>query len=120
MQAAGMAGNSTQEPTASTLSMQSTVLAMLIGLLRDLALCEAHSARRLGFQVVLPALCSLLGPSLHHEQLASQMTGIFEAAAQSSSTGAHHARLTAVGQLPYSNQYLRQSTPERKDFWGTY
>lgn len=84
-----MTGNPAEKHAASTLSTNGALLSALLGILRDSTLSEVASARRLGVQVVLPALCSLLGPSLHHEKLAAQLSDIFEAAGHSKSEGEH-------------------------------
>lgn len=89
--------SSSEQHTASTLTTHGALLGTLIGLLRDLALSEAASSRRLGVQVVLPALCSLLGPSLHHEELAAQLTEIFEAAGHFKSEGEHRRLFMLLG-----------------------
>jgi hypothetical protein len=89
MQVAGLTENAPQQPTERALAMQHALLSALISLLRDLALSAVHSERRLGFQVILPPLCSLLGSSLHHEQIACELIDIFKAAGQSSNEGMH-------------------------------
>jgi hypothetical protein len=88
MQVAAIRGNLAEDTESSTVAVQHGALGVLIDLLRDLALSTPHKSRRLGFQVVLPSICSLLGPSLIHEHFACQLTGIFEAAGQSRDTGA--------------------------------
>jgi hypothetical protein len=87
MQVASLTVNSAEMPIERALAMQHALLSALLPFLRDLSLSKLQSERQLGFQVTLPALCSLLGPSLHHEQLARQLIDILSAAGQSSDEG---------------------------------
>ena len=88
VQMPGLDERTEQEHVAKTSPIHDDLLSKLVSLLSDLLLSKAAGEQRLGFELILPAVCSLLGPSLRHQHMAPQIATFIDAVMGASSTGA--------------------------------